>query len=114
MDLLMSILLLAAFVVAVEVMAGSSVGEGIAGLFGLMFETPDRLAWPIGVQEDDDHRLLSLVAGRASYIANAAGRAPYSAIGAPVASGGCHDWPAVELVEGSIRPVPVEKIRRRR
>ena len=63
-DLLLSCVLLVLFVLAVEITAVGSVGDGIVGLFGGLFTHPDATPWPMGVQEDDDQRLVNFAALR--------------------------------------------------
>ena len=110
MELLLSALLLVVFVVGVEFTAVGAAGYGIAGLFSGMFERSDRVAWPTGVQEDDEVRRRGLTSQRKQIPAEptAAALSPWQ--GDAETTYGA--WFVAEIVDEDVRPVPVEPVRR--
>jgi hypothetical protein len=56
MELLLSIALLALFIVGVELTSMGWTDAGLAGRLTGLFGSRADLGWPSGVQEDDDHR----------------------------------------------------------
>jgi hypothetical protein len=94
MELLLSIALLALFIVGVELTSMGWSDAGLAGrLSGLFSSRPD-LAWPAGVQEDDDHRWSARFARPLVDHRQPAGAS------------------AAEIIEDHVRPVPVRPVRR--
>jgi hypothetical protein len=94
MELLLSIALLAVFIVGVELTSMGWTDAGLAGRLTGLFGSRADLGWPSGVQEDDDHRWpdrLELAAFE---------RRPSSSA-----------WVA-EILEDHVRPVPVIPVRR--
>lgn len=97
MDLLLSVALLALFIVAVDVTLGSD-AAGPAGRLSLLFASPDQLGWPRGVQESYERLSVSWT------------RAATSAAVMALAYGESQ-WPAPEIVEEGIAPVRVSRVR---
>jgi hypothetical protein len=95
MELIVSIALLALFIVGVELTSMGWTDTGLAGRLTGLFSSSADLAWPAGVQEDDDHRWLARLDLR---------------------PGIARPWPAdaAEIVERGVRPVPVSRVRRTR
>jgi hypothetical protein len=115
MELLVSALLLVLFVVGVEFTALGAAGDGIAGLFSGMFDSADRRAWPMGVQEDDDRRYLGLSSQRkqlprepTAASLSAWKESPWGEDAETI----YWDWRAAEIVDEDVRPVPVEPVLR--
>jgi hypothetical protein len=94
MELLLSIALLAVFIVGVELTSMGWTDAGLAGRLTGLFGSRADLGWPTGVQEDDDHRWpgwLELAAFERSLSSST--------------------WVA-EILEDQVRPVPVSPVRR--
>jgi len=110
MELLVSALLLVVFVVGVEYTAVGAAGDGIAGLFSGMFERSDRLAWPTGVQEDDEGRRRGLTSQRRQVPPEPTAASLSRWQGDAETTYGA--WFAAEIVDEDVRPVPVQRVRR--
>jgi hypothetical protein len=93
MDLLLSIALLAVFIIGVELTSMGWSDTGLAGRLAGLFSSRVDLAWPTGVQEDDDHRWLE-------------GLQPQG-VGRRRSSS-----ELAEILEDHVRPVPVRPVRR--
>jgi len=114
MDLLLSCALLVFFVAVVEFTAVGSVGDGIVGLFGGLFSHPDHLAWPKGVQEDDDPPLADLIAlyrleRRRRWSETTGGASRHST--PENEDDGSAAWLTAEIVD-DVPAVPVARVRR--
>jgi hypothetical protein len=93
MELLLSIALLALFIVGVELTSMGWTDASITGRLTGLFSSRVDLAWPAGVQEDDDHRWPARP---------------------DLHPGIARPWHAdsAEIVERGVRPVPVSRVRR--
>jgi hypothetical protein len=100
MDLLLSIALLAVFIVGVELTSMGWTDTGLAGRLAGLFSSRVDIAWPTGVQEDDDHRWPNWLE-----VPPVAHRQAPGAFGAAGASD-------AEIIEDHVRPVPVRPVRR--
>jgi hypothetical protein len=94
MELLLSIALLALFIVAVDLTSMGWTDAGLAGRLTGLFGSRADLGWPSGVQEDDDHRWPDRLE------LQTVERSPSSS-----------SWVA-EILEDHVRPVPVLPVRR--
>jgi hypothetical protein len=102
MDLLLSIALLAAFIVAVDAMLGAD-ASGPAGRLTLLFASPDQLGWPRGVQETYERMTWNWSMSRP-----AAG-AP--ATGVTAADLDHLERSGPEIIDDAVDPVPVTRVR---
>ncbi len=95
MEILLSVALLALFIVGVELTSMGWTDGGLADRLTGLFSSRMDMAWPSGVQEDDDHRWPARV---------------------DTDPGIARSWhvDSAELVEGGVRPVPVCRVRRTR
>ena len=113
MDLLLSCALLVFFVAVVEFTAVGSVGDGIVGLFGGLFSHPDHLAWPKGIQEDDDPPLAEIalyrLERRRRWSETTGGASRHSTPGNE--DDGSAAWLSAEIVD-DVPAVPVARVRR--
>ncbi len=96
MELLLSIALLALFIVGVELTSMGWTDAGLAGRLAGLFSSRVDLAWPAGVQEDDDHRWLERLQPK-----GVEHRRSSSEL-------------VAEILEDHVRPVPVWPVRRSR
>ena len=95
MNLVLSVLLLASFVIGVDVLVDG--GADLATRFGGLFRAPD-LAWPRGVQEEDGPRAWRRAVAE---VRTAAGRRANAADA------------AAEVVEGGRAVASLARVRRR-
>jgi len=91
---MLSITLLALFIVGVELTSMGWTDEGLAGRLTGLFSSRVDPGWPSGVQEDDDHRWLDRLQPQ--------GVERRSSSRSLVA----------EILEDHVRPVPVRPVRR--
>jgi len=94
MELLLSIALLALFIVGVELTSMGWTDAGPAGRLTGLFGSRADIGWPSGVQEDDDHRWPD------RHELPVFERRPSS------------DALVAEILEDHVRPVPVIPVRR--
>ena len=98
MELLLSVALLAGFIVAVDVTLGGD-ASGPASRLAPLFASPDQLGWPRGVQESYE---------RLPFNWSRVARADHDRVPAVALE---EQWATPDIVEGGIAPVEVVRVR---
>jgi hypothetical protein len=105
LDLPLSILLLAAFIVGVNFTMEPD-DNSFTNRLASLFPSHGNPGWPTGVQEDDDHRWRTMERAK---IRPAPGE---RAIGDSPIDDGHERMAAAEIIDGPVQPAPVSRVRR--